>query len=273
MTRSTITQRDVSLDSVRVRFAGRGGAIDALSDCTLHVPTGSFTVIIGPNGCGKSTLLRVIAGLLPPTSGSVSVGGAQPRAGDGRVALAFQQPRLVPWRSTLENVALPLELAGVAPDERRRRAYESLERVGLGAAAALRPRELSGGMAQRAALARALITDPGVLLLDEPFSALDALTRETFDGELQRLWLESRRTVVLVTHSVAEAVTLADRIVVMTPRPGRVARIVEVNLPRPRPAELGGDPLASDLAGQVRGVLAEAHALEMRPWAEQDGAA
>jgi len=273
MTRSTITQRDVSLDSIGVRFTGRGGAIDALADCTLEVPAGSFTVIIGPNGCGKSTLLRVIAGLLPPTSGSVSVGGAQPRAGDGRVALAFQQPRLVPWRSTLENVALPLELAGVAPDERRRRAHESLERVGLGAAAALRPREISGGMAQRAALARALITDPGVLLLDEPFSALDALTRETFDGELQRLWLESRRTVILVTHSVAEAVTLADRIVVMKPRPGRVARIVEVDLPRPRSAELGGEPRAADLAAQVREALAGTHALELRPWAEQEGAA
>ena len=273
MTTSTASRHDVRLDAVGVRFGGREGFTDALGDCTLDVLAGSFTVIIGPNGCGKSTLLRVVAGLLPPTSGSVRVGGERPRAGDGRVALAFRQPRLVPWRSTIENVALPLELAGVAPDERRRRATESLERVGLGAAAALRPRELSGGMAQRAALARSLITDPSVLLLDEPFSALDALTRETFDNELQRLWLDSKRTVILVTHSVAEAVTLGDRIVVMTPRPGRVARIVDVDLPRPRPAELSGNPRAADLAAEVRAALAEAHALELRPWADQDGAA
>ena len=147
--------------------------------------------------------------------------GRAPRPGDGRVGLAFQQPRLIPWRSTLDNVALPLELAGVPrrSDEPARPTRSTVSAcVG---AATLRPRELSGGMAQRAALARALIGDPPVLLLDEPFSALDALTRETFDDELQRLWIERPRTVILVTHSVSEAVALADRVVVMTPRPGR----------------------------------------------------
>ncbi|MEO7295478.1 MAG: ATP-binding cassette domain-containing protein, partial [Candidatus Limnocylindria bacterium] len=135
------------------------------------------------------------------------------------------------------------------------------------------PRELSGGMAQRAALARALIDDPPVLLLDEPFSALDALTRETFDSELQRLWLDQGRTVILVTHSVSEAVALADQVVVMTSRPGRVTRIVEVDLPRPRPVELIGDRRAVDLATEVREALRACHALELRPWAEQEGAA
>ncbi len=264
---------DVTMQSVGVRFATPGGKLDALAACTLDVPAGSFTVIIGPNGCGKSTLLRLVAGLLEPTAGSVGVGAAPPRPGDGRVGLAFQQPRLIPWRSTLDNVALPLEIGGTSVDERRRRARTSLERVGLAAAAELRPRELSGGMAQRAALARALITDPPVLLLDEPFSALDALTRETFDTELQGLWLERGRTVVLVTHSVAEAVTLADRVVVMSPRPGRVARIVEIDLPRPRPTELIGDPRAAALSTQIRDALSSAHALELRPWAEQEGAA
>jgi NitT/TauT family transport system ATP-binding protein len=264
---------DVTIQSVGVRFATPGGKLQALVDCTLDVPAGSFTVIIGPNGCGKSTLLRLVAGLLEPTSGSVAVGAAPPRPGDGRVGLAFQQPRLIPWRSTLDNVALPLEIGGTALEERRRRARTSLERVGLAAVAELRPRELSGGMAQRAALARALITDPPVLLLDEPFSALDALTRETFDTELQRLWLEQGRTVVLVTHSVAEAVSLADRVVVMSPRPGRVARIVEIDLPRPRPSELIGDPRAAQLATQIREALSSAHALELRPWADQEGAA
>jgi NitT/TauT family transport system ATP-binding protein len=267
------TALDVRLDGVGVRFGDARDGVTALDGCSLEVPAGSFTVIIGPNGCGKSTLLRTVAGLLAPTSGKVRVGGQPPRAGDGRVSLGFQQPRLVPWRSTLENVALPLEIAGVPPAERRARATEALERVGLTGAAALRPRELSGGMAQRAALARALIGEPGVLLLDEPFSALDALTRETFDRELQRLWQERRRTVLLVTHSVSEAITLADRVVVMTPRPGRVARVVEVDLPRPRSVELAADPRAAALATAVREALAETRALELRPWAEQGGAA
>jgi len=193
--------------------------------------------------------------------------------GDGRTGLAFQQPRLVPWRTVLENVGLPLEIAGLPGRERVARAKDALERVGLATAGDLRPSELSGGMAQRAGLARALIVDPPVLLLDEPFSALDALTHETFDAELQRLWLERRRTIVLVTHSVREAVTLADRIVVMTPRPGRVARVVPVDLPRPRPVELLGDPRAAELASQVREALTAAHAVELRPWAEQEGVA
>lgn len=263
----------VTIRDVGMRFAASGGGVEALAGCSLGVAPGSITVIIGPNGCGKSTLLRLVAGLLQPTAGLVTVDGSSPRPGDGRVGLAFQQPRLVPWRSTLDNVALPLELTGIAVAERRARALDVLDRVGLGGAAALRPRELSGGMAQRAALARALIADPPVLLLDEPFSALDALTRETFDSELQRLWLERRRTVILVTHSVSEAVALADRVVVMTPRPGRVANVVEVDLPRPRPAELSGDPRAAERAAEVRAALLSVRALELRPWAEQEGVA
>ena len=216
----TATGLDIALVGVDARFATAGGTVDALAGLDLAVAAGSFTVVIGPNGCGKSTLLRLVAGLKVPDAGSVTVGGAAPVAGDGRVALAFQQPRLVPWRSVLDNVALPMELSGVAAHERRARAADALTQVGLAAAARLKPRELSGGMAQRAALARALVGDPRVLLLDEPFSALDALSRETFDSELQRLWMDRQRTVVLVTHSVAEAVALGDRVVVMTPRPG-----------------------------------------------------
>lgn len=263
----------IAIDNVAVHFGTPGEGVTALEGCSLDVDAGSFTVVIGPNGCGKSTLLRLVAGLLAPSKGAVRVDGAMPRAGDGRVGLAFQQPRLVPWRSTLDNVALPLELSGTGLAARREAAVQMLERVGLAHAAGLRPRELSGGMAQRAALARALITDPPVLLLDEPFSALDALTRETFDAELQRLWLERRRTVILVTHSVVEAIGLADRVVVMTPRPGRVARIVDVDLPRPRPPDLGGDTRAAARAAEVREALAAAHAVELRPWSEQEGAA
>jgi len=270
---SAPTALDVRVDGVDVRFASPRGAVAALSGMTLDVAAGSLTVIIGPNGCGKSTLLRLVAGLLAPTSGVVRVGGDAPRIGDGRVGLAFQQPRLVPWRSTLDNVALPLEVAGMPLADRHLRAAEALQRVGLGRAASLRPAELSGGMAQRAAIARALIDDPAVLLLDEPFSALDALTRETFDAELQRLWLERPRTVILVTHSVGEAVSLADTVVVMTPSPGRSARIVEVDLPRPRSPELAGAHHAAEIAAEVRGALASARATELRPWAETAGAA
>ena len=265
-THRTTEALDVRLDGVTVRFDAPGASLTALDGVSLEVPAGSFTVVIGPNGCGKSTLLRLVAGLLAPSAGAVRVGGTPPAAGDGRVGLAFQQPRLIPWRSTLENVALPLELAGITAEERRDRAAESLERVGLAGAARLRPRELSGGMAQRAALARALIGDPAVLLLDEPFSALDALTRETFDTELQRLWLDHRRTVILVTHSVPEAVSLADAVVVMTPRPGRVTRVVGVDLPRPRPVDLTGDARAAALAAEVRGALVASHVDELRSW-------
>jgi NitT/TauT family transport system ATP-binding protein len=264
----TATGLDISLDGVDARFGTAGGEIEALAGLDLAVGAGSFTAVIGPNGCGKSTLLRVIAGLKAPDAGRVLVGGAEPVAGDGRVGLAFQQPRLVPWRSVIDNVALPMELAGVAPDVCRDRAEAALAQVGLATAARLRPRELSGGMAQRAALARALVGDPPVLLLDEPFSALDALTREEFDAELQRLWLERPRTVVFVTHNVAEAVALADRVVVMTPRPGRVARVMEVDLPRPRPVVLTADPRAAAVAAEVREALASVHALELRPWSE-----
>ncbi len=261
----------VRLDDVSVVFPSTTGPLVALSGMTVDIPAGSLTVIIGLNGCGKSTLLRVIAGLVTPTTGRVHLGAdaTAPRAGDGRVGLAFQQPRLVPWLSTLDNVALPLALAGMPAAERRERALEALDRVGLSEAAGLRPAQLSGGMAQRAGLARALIGDPPVLLLDEPFSALDALTREGFDGELQRLWLDRPRTVILVTHSVGEAVRMADRIVVMTARPGSVARLVPVDLPRPRPATLPGDPGAAAIDVAVRAALAEIHPAELTPWLDR----
>lgn len=262
----------VRLDGLSVQFSGADGPFVALRDLTLDIPAGSLTVIIGPNGCGKSTLLRAIAGLLTPATGAVRIGeGAdgRPQAGDGRVGMAFQQPRLLPWLSTLDNVALPLTLAGAPASAARPRAQDSLDRIGLGDAANLLPAHLSGGMAQRAGLARALITDPPILLLDEPFSALDALTRESFDGELERLWMDRPRTVVLVTHSVGEAVRMADRIVVMTARPGNVARIIGVDLPRPRPATLTGDATAAGIDAATRAALAEVHPPELTPWLER----
>lgn len=257
----------VRLSDVTVSFPATGERLVALKDLSLDIAAGSLTVVIGPNGCGKSTLLRVIAGLVVPTGGSVALGdGGVPRAGDGRVGLAFQQPRLMPWLSAVDNVALPLALDGVGVAERREQALDALERVGLAEAADVRPGQLSGGMAQRAGLARALISDPPLLLLDEPFSALDALTREGFDGELQRLWMDRPRTMVLVTHSVGEAVRMADRIVVMTARPGSVARVIPVDLPRPRPA---ASQATAAIDAEVRAALAEVHPAELTPWTDR----
>jgi len=271
-TKGTVAGLPVRLADVTVRFPAAPGPVEAIRGLTLDIQASSLTVIIGPNGSGKSTLLRLIAGLLQPEHGKVLIGdgaGAEPRAGDGRVGLAFQQPRLVPWLTILDNVALPLTLAGEEVADARGQARGALERVGLAEAAELRPSQLSGGMAQRAGLARALITDPPVLLLDEPFSALDALTREAFDGELQQLWMDRPRTIVLVTHSVSEAIRMADHIVVMTARPGRVAQIIPVDLPRPRPATLASDPAAAAVDTAVRATLAEVHPLELTPWLDR----
>jgi NitT/TauT family transport system ATP-binding protein len=265
----------IQIDGLTVTFPGPTGPLTALGGLSGQVAGGELLAVIGPNGCGKSTLLRAIAGVLPPTRGRIGLApdGSPPRAGDGRVGLVFQQPRLLAWRTTLDNVTLPLELSGVGPGERREAGERALAQVGLADAAGLRPRELSGGMAQRVALARSLVTDPPILLLDEPFSALDALTRDAFDAQLESLWLARARTVVLVTHSVSEAVRLADRVWVMTPRPGRIAAAIEIPLPRPRRAAAASDPAAAALEGQVRDALASVHAPELTGWAEPNGEA
>lgn len=259
----------ITIEGLAVRFPAPAGMLVALEGFSGSVRNGELVAVIGPNGCGKSTLLRAIAGLLEPSAGRIGIGpeGAPPRAADGRVGLVFQQPRLLGWRSTLENVALPLELAGTPRAERREAAERALSHVGLADAGDLRPRELSGGMQQRVALARSLVTDPPVLLLDEPFSALDALSREAFDAQLESLWLAQRRTVVLVTHSVGEAVRLANRVWVMTPRPGRVAAVVPVPLPRPRQTGIAFPGMGA-VEAEVREALVAVHAPELEGWAE-----
>lgn len=251
----------IQLSGVTVTFPARSGRTEltALSSLHLACEAGSVTAVIGPNGCGKSTLLRVLAGLLAPSAGEVTVLGEAPRAGDPRVGLVFQQPRLLPWRSVLDNVALPLTLTGVAPTEARAQAMVALEQVGLADVANLRPRELSGGMQQRTGLARALVRDPQLLLLDEPFSSLDALTRDAFDLELAQLVADPRRTVLLVTHSVSEAAEVADRVVVLTPRPGRVAADIPVDNARSGEPDPGTEH-------RVRAALAELNVPDLRPW-------
>jgi NitT/TauT family transport system ATP-binding protein len=226
---STITVSGVSRS-----FAARGSRLLALEGVTFTVPVRQVVAIVGPNGCGKSTLLRLISGLLAPDRGRVLIGDEPVDAPDPRVGLVFQEPRLLPWRSTLDNIAFPLELAGQDPATRERRARELVQLVGLEGFEDARPHQLSGGMRQRAGIARALALAPSVLLLDEPFSALDALTRERFDEELLGLWAATATTVVLVTHSIAEAIHLADRVLVMSPRPGRIVADVPITAPRPR---------------------------------------
>lgn len=257
------TALPLRVDGVAMRYPS---GVEALRDLSLDVPAGSLTAIIGPNGSGKSTLLRIVAGLLAPTTGRVEVGGTAPTAGDGRVGLAFQQPRLVPWLTVAQNVALPLAARGDIATASGGAVADALDRVGLRGAATLLPAQLSGGLAQRAGLARALITDPGVLLLDEPFSALDLLTREAFDTELERLWMERRPTLLLVTHSVAEAVLLADRIVVLGARPGTVVADLAVPLTHPRGTDVMAQRPALAVAAAIRGALSRAHDPELAGW-------
>jgi ABC-type nitrate/sulfonate/bicarbonate transport system ATPase subunit len=226
----------IRVEGVDLSFPARGGGrLPVLDGLDMTVGGGEIVALIGPNGSGKSTLLRVIAGLLTPEHGAVTLDGNSISGPDPRIGLVFQEPRLLPWRSAADNITYPLELAGW-PDERRRERLDTLiDLVALDRSVlANRPSELSGGQAQRVALARSLALEPGVLLLDEPFSALDALSRERFDLELLALWERAHPTVVLVTHSIAEAIMVADRVVVLSPRPGNVVADIVVDLPRPR---------------------------------------
>jgi NitT/TauT family transport system ATP-binding protein len=219
-------------------FEGKAGRVVALDGVDFRVRAHEVVAVIGRSGCGKSTLLRIVAGLLAPTGGQVLVAGEPVTRPRRDVSFMFQRPALLPWRSVLDNVLLPLEVRGLARQEHD--AHELLERVGLAGFATRLPHELSGGMQQRVALCRSLVQHPAVLLMDEPFSALDALTRTELTALLQQLWRERPLTVVFVTHSIEEAVVLADRVVVLTPRPGRLRKIVDVDLPRPRAASAAG---------------------------------
>lgn len=221
-----------------ISHAYTAGAVQALDNITLRLPRESFVCLVGPSGCGKSTLLRILAGLLVPTAGCVVLDAHPITHAQRRIGIVFQKANLMPWRTVAGNLALPLELAGVSLAEREQRTQSMLELIGLEGFAEAYPASLSGGMAQRVAIGRALIHDPEVLLLDEPFGALDALTREQMSEELLRIWAWHRKTVLMVTHSIPEAVLLADRVLVMSPRPGRIIADVDIPLPRPRSLDL-----------------------------------
>ncbi|WP_127144008.1 ABC transporter ATP-binding protein [Pelagibacterium montanilacus] len=241
----------IRLENVTKKF----DELTALQSVGLSVEKGEFIAVVGSSGCGKSTLLRLIAGLLPATEGSVMVNGHHIDGPTEDVGIAFQTPVLLPWRTVRENIALPLEIQGA-----RRASYEDaigrmIDLVGLKGFEDKQPHQLSGGMQQRVSLCRALIHDPALLLMDEPFGALDAMTREQMNLEVQRIWMETGKTVVLITHSIIEAVFLADRVVVMSSRPGRVVDVLDVKVPRPRSFSNLGDPGFQEASDRIRELM------------------
>jgi NitT/TauT family transport system ATP-binding protein len=228
------SQPYIEVKGVSQTFRRGGTTTHALDGIDLTIPAGEFVAIVGPSGCGKSTLLRIIAGLLRHTGGSVRLDGSEVDGPQTDLGIVFQSPVLLEWRNILGNVLLQLELRGLDPKAYVTRAHELLGKVGLGEFHDRRPRELSGGMRQRAAIVRALIHDPPLLLMDEPFGALDALTREQMRIDLEELWMQTAKTVLFITHSIDEAVLLADRVIVMSPRPGRIEQVYDIPLSRPR---------------------------------------
>ena len=251
----------VEIQGVSVVYPAKVHTVTALDNVSLSIQEGEFVSLIGPSGCGKTTLLRVIADLEQTTSGVVRVNGLSAR--DARLARAygyvFQAPALFPWRTVLANVCLPLEIHGLAKAKARAIALEQLERVGLTGFEGKYPWQLSGGMQQRVSIARALGFEPKLLMMDEPFGALDEITRDRLNEQLLRLWEREKRTVVFVTHSIPEAVFLSSRIVVMSPRPGRIVDVIESGLPPDRTLDIRDTPEFTEIAHRVRMALHDGH--------------
>jgi NitT/TauT family transport system ATP-binding protein len=243
----------IDLQGVEKTYQTVDGPLTSLRAVSFDVRAGEFLSIVGPSGCGKSTLLKILAGLLPLTGGEARINSRRVDGPQDGVGMVFQSPVLLAWRDVLGNVMLQIEIRGLEWEPYRRRALELLQVVGLGGFERKRSWELSGGMQQRVAICRALVHDPSLLLMDEPFGALDAMTREMMNLELQRIWMATKKTVLFVTHSIPEAVFLSDRVLVMTERPGTVDKIYDIPLPRPRSLQNMGTPEFSVLAQAIRG--------------------
>jgi NitT/TauT family transport system ATP-binding protein len=251
-----MTGTAVDVQNLSVRFRSKRSSTTALDDVTMRVEAGEFISIVGPSGCGKSTLLKVVAGLVKPTEGTASLFGKTVTGPQREIGFAFQRAALLEWRGVRRNILLQAEMRGMDRAKAARRADELIELTGLSGFEKALPHELSGGMQQRVALCRALLHEPPVLLMDEPFGALDALTREGLNAELNRIWRETGTTILLVTHSIAEAVFLGTRVEVMSPRPGRLMRTLEVGLPRERDyAQVMSEPEFGTLTREIRGLL------------------
>ncbi len=248
----TLTPDAIAVNGLSKHYVTRDGRVPALDRISFDVAEGEFIAVVGPSGCGKSTLLKILAGLLAPSSGEARLRGT-PITGPRRdIGVVFQSPVLFPWRTVLDNVLLPVDVQGLGRARHGRSALELLALVGLGGFERRYPWELSGGMQQRVALTRALVHDPAMLLMDEPFGALDAMTREQMNLELQRIWLERRKTVLFITHSIPEAVFLADRVLVMSPRPGRILEDARVEIRRPRSLDVMGAPEFGETVRHLR---------------------
>ena len=246
----------IVLDEIFKVFHARDGAkVNALKNVSLTVDEREFITIVGPSGCGKSTLLRLVSGLIKPTSGTVTINGSSVKEPRQDTGIVFQTPVLLPWATILDNILFPLKILDQDIETGIEKAHYLLQMVGLKGFEAKYPRELSGGMQQRAAICRSLIHNPNVLLMDEPFGALDALTREEMALEVLRIWTDEPKTILFVTHSITEAVLLADRVLVMSARPGRIAEIIDINLPRPRTFEIEAEHEYQHAAQRIRELI------------------
>jgi NitT/TauT family transport system ATP-binding protein len=253
-----ISEEVIQVRSLSAVFPNGNGGLHALDNLSFSVNSQEFLCVLGPSGSGKSTLLRILSGLLPPTRGDVFYNGQPVRGPQKGTGFVFQKANLMPWRTVIENIMLPLELEGLQLAMAVSKAQEMVELVGLQGFEQVLPRDLSGGMAQRVAIARALVQDPQVLLLDEPFGALDALTRERMGNELLRIWQARRKTVIMVTHSIMEALYLADRVIVLSQRPGQIRLELDVCLPRPRHERIRYTPEFGELDNRVRAAIGDA---------------
>jgi NitT/TauT family transport system ATP-binding protein len=242
----------IGIDNVSLVYRSKNSTVHALDSISLKASDREFVALVGPSGCGKSTLLKLIAGLIPPSSGVIRVNGKPIRGPTPSIGIVFQSALLMAWRTVLENVLLQIEIRDLPVEKYRAKARELIQLVGLDGFENAHPHQLSGGMQQRVGLCRALIHDPDLLVMDEPFGALDAMTRELMNAELQRIWIERRKTVLFITHSITEAVYLADRVLVMSPRPGRLVGEIVVDLPRPRTVATTELPEFARLTRQVR---------------------